>query len=179
MSHITVRLLPIRYLGYGDHPSSGLSFSGSWTTYQLLPWWQISRRVPSPIFTRQLSHTRPSPITHDRGSCQPTSAKGKILPSYHLIPHGTYSPSGRHSTRAVASLIDFSPKLTLRWLFNYERMFHCLTSHSMKAKRPEAFAMRAKMSPYGTKQPCARASTVGFLSYGNPCKNGLNGYGKE
>ena len=56
-------------------------------------------QVPSPIFTCQLSHTRPSPSTHDRVSCQPTSAKGKILPSYHLIPQGTYSPSGRHSTR--------------------------------------------------------------------------------
>lgn len=28
-----------------------------------------------------------------------------------LIPQGTYSPSGRHSTRAVTSLIDFSPTL--------------------------------------------------------------------
>ena len=52
-----------------------------------------------------------APLPHDRVSCQPTSAKGKILPSYHLIPQGMYSPSGRHSTRAVTSLIDFSPTL--------------------------------------------------------------------
>ena len=139
----------------------------------------MSRRVPSPIFTRQLSHTRPSPSTHDRGSCQPTSAKGKILPSYHLMPHGLYSPSGRHSTKAVTSLIDFSPKLTLRCLFYNERMFHCLTSHSMKVRHPEAFAICAEVSPDGTKQPRTRAPTVGFLSHGNPWMKGLNGYDKK
>lgn len=112
LRYVAIRLLRLLQLGYGDHPSSCLSFSGSCTTYQLLSRWQISRRVPSPIFTRQLSHTRSSPITHDRDSCHPTSAKGKILPSYHLMPHGLYSPSGLHSTKAVTSLIDFSPTLT-------------------------------------------------------------------
>lgn len=58
-------------------------------------------------------------------------------------------------------------------MFYYERMFHCLTSHSMKVRRPEAFAICAEVSPDGTKQPRARVLAVGFLAYGNPWKKGL------
>lgn len=48
---------------------------------------------------------------------------GAVVP---LIPHGTYSPSGRHSTRAVTKRIDFS-LCSMRHSFGIynERVFYC------------------------------------------------------
>ena len=152
--------MPIRWLGYGDHPSSGLSSSMSWTTYQLLPWWQMSRRVPSPIFTRQLSHTRPppAPTIASRASDLREGEDPAVVPfdtPRHVLP------SGRHSTRAVTSLIDFSPRCPL-FLFTNERVFYYHTTNRADAGHLQDVALRAEVSPDGTKRPRVRAPTVGF-----------------
>lgn len=163
----------LRQIGYGDHPSSCLSFSRSCTTYQLLSRWQISRRVPSPIFTRQLSHTRSSPITHDRDSCHPTSAKGKILPSYHLMPHGLYSPSGLHSTKAVTSLIDFSHTLTPQGKFTNERTFYYCIVYLQVSENPcdkgPSVTRWHQTAPHGCRGD-------GILILWKPLKEGSNSY---
>ena len=132
-----------------------------------------------PPSSRASSRTRVLP-QHPRSRLVPADlAKGKILPSYHLIPQGTYSPSGRHSTRAVTSLIDFSPTPPPLCLFTNERVFYYLISNSLGAGHLKDMAFRAEVSPDGTKRPRARSPTVGFLSHGNPWEKGINGNGEE
>jgi hypothetical protein len=60
-----------------------------------------------------------------------------------------------------------------------ERVFYYHTSNRVDAGHLQNAALRAEVSPDGTKRPRARAPTVGFLSHGNPWEKGLYGYGKE
>ncbi|GAA6334167.1 hypothetical protein I0600191H4_11390 [Collinsella sp. i06-0019-1H4] len=60
-----------------------------------------------------------------------------------------------------------------------ERVFYYHTSNRVDAGHLQDLALRAEVSPDGTKRPRARAPTVRFLSHGNPWEKGLDDYGKE